>query len=67
MIIKIPNGPILNPDHVVSIVRDYYERMLIITDVSGQKHEVSPSYGQTIYDLESSVTTMLNTKSRGQK
>lgn len=60
MLVKIPNGPTLRPEHVVSIARDFYDRNLIITDINGTKHEVSPVWHQSIYECERNVVLMLN-------
>lgn len=60
MIVDLGNGIALNPDHVVSVRRDYYGKYLIITDVLGNVHEVQVRYGETIYEAEKRVITMLS-------
>lgn len=60
MIVDLGDGVILNPAHVVSVLRDYYGKYLKITDVLGNVHEVQVNYGETIYEAEKRVITMLS-------
>ena len=59
MIVDLGNGIVLNPAHVVSVRRDYYENYLLISDVLGTVHEVRPKYGETIYDAEKRIISLL--------
>lgn len=60
MLVNFGNGIVLNPDHVVSVCRDFHENFLIITDVLGNRHEVSRQYGESIRDAEKRVIAMLS-------
>lgn len=59
MIVDLGNGVVLNPAHVVSVCRDYYEKYLLITDVLGTVHEVRQKHGETIYDAEKRIISLL--------
>ncbi len=60
MIVNLGHGVALNPDHVVSVRRDFYENYLLITDVHGAVHEVPRGYGEDIYDAEKRVIKLLS-------
>ncbi|AWD21604.1 hypothetical protein [Fuscovulum blasticum] len=58
-LVNLGNGIAVNPEHIVSVTRSFHENHLIITDVLGNRHEVSRGYGESIYDAEKRVVALL--------
>lgn len=56
----ITNEISVNPEHVVSINRDYYEKYLLVKTVLGDVFEIQPNYGESIYDTHRRVSKLLN-------
>jgi hypothetical protein len=60
VIVDLGRGIAVNPDHVVSVTRDYHEKLLLVRTVDGATHEVEKQYSESIYDAEARVLKLLN-------
>lgn len=60
MIVTLGPGIAVNPAQIVSVRQDYHGKKLLITDVLGHIHEISPQYGESIYEAQSRILALLN-------
>ena len=60
MLVKLQSGLSVNPEHVVSVTRDYYDKMILVKTVLGDVHEVQLRYGESAYEAEDRITKLLS-------
>lgn len=59
MLVDLGNGVSVNPEHVVSITREFYGRAMLIKTVLGDVLEAPIKYGESIYDAEKRIVSAL--------
>lgn len=58
-LVNLGNGVVVNPEHVVSVTRDFYDKCILVKDVLGQVHEVSLEYGKSAFETQEIVRKKL--------
>ena len=59
-LVKLNNSVTVNPDHVVSVTRDYHDRLILVRDVLGQVHEIGVDYGKSAFETQDRITKLIS-------
>ena len=58
-LVRLSSDIVVNPEHVVSVTRDFYDKYILVKDVLGQVHEVGLEYGKSAFETQEIVRKKL--------
>lgn len=59
-LVKLSNSITVNPEHVVSVTRDFHDRLILVKDVLGQVHEIECDYGKSAFETQNRIANLIS-------